>query len=112
MPARTAPWQPSALYAWHSTPARPRRAVSTTACSWVSSYTSSRTAIANVVRVRSDGLKVKSWIYLNDPDRRRYEGFVAQDVAEIYPEAVVENYKGTGYLAVNYALIPHEAAHA
>jgi hypothetical protein len=62
------------------------------------------------VRVRGDGLPVKSWIYLNDPERRRYEGFVAQDVAEIYSEAVVENYKGTGYLAVNYALIPAESA--
>lgn len=63
-----------------------------------------------VVRVRSDGLPVKSWIYRNDPAQRRYEGFVAQDVQKVYPEAVIENFKGTGFLGVNYAKIPAEVA--
>jgi hypothetical protein len=40
-----------------------------------------------VIRIRADGLPVKSWIYKNDPEQRRHTGFVAQDVREIYPES-------------------------
>jgi hypothetical protein len=60
------------------------------------------------IRVRSDGLPLKSWIYKNDPEQRRYEGFVAQDVAKVYPKAVIENFNGSGFLGVNYAEIPAE----
>lgn len=62
-----------------------------------------------VVLVRADGLPVKSWVYRNDPEQRRYTGFVAQDVAKVYPQAVIENFNGTGYLGVNYAEIPQAA---
>jgi hypothetical protein len=60
------------------------------------------------VRTRADGLGVYTWIYRNDPDAKVQEGFMADEVREIYPEAYIENFNGTGYQGVNYAAIPHE----
>lgn len=60
------------------------------------------------IRRRSDGLTVYQWTYRNDPEQRRYEGFMADQVAEIYPDAHIANYNGTGYSGVNYAAIPPE----
>lgn len=57
---------------------------------------------------RSDGLTVYEWTYRNDPDQRRYQGFMADEVKEIYPAAYIEDFNGTGYQGVNYAEIPHE----
>jgi hypothetical protein len=62
-----------------------------------------------LVRVRPDGLAVKSWIYRNDPEQKRYEGFVAQDVAKVYPGAVIEDFNRTGFMGVDYGKIPHES---
>lgn len=60
------------------------------------------------IGTRSDGLNVYRWVYKNDPDSRTYEGFMADEVKEIYPAAYIENFNGTGYQGVNYAAIPHE----
>lgn len=57
---------------------------------------------------RGDGLMTYSWVYKNDPDQQVVTGYMADEVREIYPEAYIENYNGTGYQGVNYALIPHE----
>jgi hypothetical protein len=58
---------------------------------------------------RADGLNVYEWIYNNDPDAKVQTGFMADEVKEIYPEAYIADFKGSGYQGVNYALVPHEA---
>lgn len=58
---------------------------------------------------RSDGLTVFEWTYRHDPEARRYQGFMADQVKEIYPEAHIANYNGTEYSGVNYAKIPQVA---
>jgi hypothetical protein len=62
-----------------------------------------------LIRTRPDGLNVYEWIYNNDPDAKVQEGFMADEVKEIYPAAYIENFNRTGYQGVNYALVPHES---
>jgi hypothetical protein len=59
---------------------------------------------------RKDGLTLVEWTYKFDPEARRYQGFMADEVKEIYPDAYIANYNGTEYAGVNYAAIPREAA--
>jgi HAMP domain-containing protein len=61
------------------------------------------------IGTRADGLNVYEWIYNNDPDAKVQTGYMADEVKEIYPDAFIENFNGSGYQGVNYALIPHES---
>lgn len=60
------------------------------------------------IRERPDGLTVYSWVYKNDPDQQIMTGYMADEVKDIYPEAFIENFNGTGYAGVDYGKIPHE----
>jgi hypothetical protein len=74
-------------------------------------YFSDRRLKKNIVQTgtRSDGLNTYQWVYKNDPTNTVCDGFMADEVKEIYPEAYIEDFNRTGYAGVNYAAIPREA---
>jgi hypothetical protein len=65
----------------------------------------------NIVKVGEieDGLNIYEWVYKNDPTEAVYRGVMADEVKVKRPAAYVPNYQGSGFDAVNYALI-REAA--
>lgn len=52
-----------------------------------------------------NGLTAVEWTFKSDPEQARYRGVIAQEVKTKLPEAFIENYNGTGFHGVNYALV-------
>lgn len=52
--------------------------------------------------VRPDGLTAFEWTYRHDPEAKRYQGVMADEVKVKRPEAFIENYRGTGFAGVDY----------
>jgi hypothetical protein len=73
-------------------------------------YFSDRRLKKNItlLRTRADGLNVYSWVYRNDPTGTVRDGYMADEVKAIYPDAYIENYNRTGYEGVDYGKIPRE----
>lgn len=60
------------------------------------------------IGTRNDGLNNYQWVYKNDPTGTVQTGFMADEVKDIYPDAFIENFSGTGFAGVNYAAIPQD----
>ena len=71
---------------------------------------SDRRLKANIVKVGEfeDGLNIYEWEYKRQPGVT-YRGVMADEVKVKRPEAYVANYLGTGFDAVNYALVRRAA---
>jgi len=52
-----------------------------------------------------DGLGIYEWTYKHDPSNTRCRGVMADEVKRLRPAAYVQNYRGTGFDAVNYAAL-------
>jgi len=52
-----------------------------------------------------NGLNVYDWTYRNDPEGATYRGVMADEVQQIIPAAYIENFNGSGFAGVNYALV-------
>lgn len=53
-----------------------------------------------------DGFNIYEFNYKNDTERK--VGVIAQEMQEKCPEAVIENFNGSGYLGVDYSKLPLE----
>lgn len=61
----------------------------------------------NIVEVGKlpNGLAVYDFTYRNDPEQATYRGVMADEVRELVPEAYIDNFNGSGFAGVNYALV-------
>lgn len=63
-----------------------------------------------LIATRPDGLNVYEWTYKCGD--KRYQGFMADEVKALYPQAYIDNFDGKGHAGVNYAYIPAAMAEA
>ena len=61
----------------------------------------------NIVHLDTiDGVKIYEFNYIEQDERN--VGVMAQEMQEVCPECVIENYKDSGYLGVDYSKLPEK----